>query len=268
MNYKLLNKIVDYIEDNLTSDIDLKLLAKELGLNTFIMERVFSIVSNISIKEYIRKRRLSLAYEEIKSTNNKIIDIALKYGYDSSISFARSFKKEFNVAPNKVRKDKNNVYKTFLKINFNYDYPYSDVSSFTVEKIEDFNLYVDEISSFTLDDLHYKIRKLYEKIKDDKTYDFLNGNERYAVFYFKNKKYYYALGSKRKDDNKSKIKIDKEKYAIFKTNSLNQKDILKTYDFINKIWKNSSKFKIINNLNIEEYKDGSCYIYVPIKNDF
>lgn len=66
MNYKLLNKIVDYIEDNLTSDIDLKLLAKELGLNTFIMERVFSIVSNISIKEYIRKRRLSLAYEEIK----------------------------------------------------------------------------------------------------------------------------------------------------------------------------------------------------------
>ena len=58
MNYKLLNKIVDYIEDNLTSDIDLKLLAKELGLNTFIMERVFSIVSNISIKEYIRKRRL------------------------------------------------------------------------------------------------------------------------------------------------------------------------------------------------------------------
>ena len=41
MNYKLLNKIVDYIEDNLTSDIDLKLLAKELGLNTFIMERVY-----------------------------------------------------------------------------------------------------------------------------------------------------------------------------------------------------------------------------------
>lgn len=65
MNYKLLNKIVDYIEDNLTSDIDLKLLAKELGLNTFIMERVFSIVSNISIKEYIRKRRLSLAYDFI-----------------------------------------------------------------------------------------------------------------------------------------------------------------------------------------------------------
>ena len=106
MNYKLLNKIVDYIESNLTEKIDLKYLAKKLGLNMFIMERVFSIITNTSIKEYIRKRRLSLAYEEIKNTDNKIIDVAVKYGYESSVSFARSFKREFNVAPSKIRKDK------------------------------------------------------------------------------------------------------------------------------------------------------------------
>ena len=50
MNYELLNKIVDYIESNLTEKIDLKYLAKKLGLNMFIMERVFSIVTNNSIK--------------------------------------------------------------------------------------------------------------------------------------------------------------------------------------------------------------------------
>ena len=93
MNYELLNKIIDYLEDNLTNDIDIKKLAKSLGLNDFIMQRVFSIVTGITITEYIRKRRLSLAFEELKLTDNKVIDIAFKYGYDSSISFSRSFKK-------------------------------------------------------------------------------------------------------------------------------------------------------------------------------
>lgn len=49
------------------------------------MQRVFSIVTGITISEYVRKRRLSLAYEELKLSNDKIIDIAIKYGYESSI---------------------------------------------------------------------------------------------------------------------------------------------------------------------------------------
>ena len=93
MNYELLNKIIEYLENDLTNEINVKKLSKQLGLNDFIMQRVFSIVTGITITEYIRKRRLSLAFEELKRSNNKIIDIALKYGYDSSISFARSFKK-------------------------------------------------------------------------------------------------------------------------------------------------------------------------------
>ena len=139
MNYELLNKIVDYIESNLTEKIDLKYLAKKLGLNMFIMERVFSIVTNTSIKEYIRKRRLSLAYEEIKSTDNKIIDVAVKYGYESSVSFARSFKREFNVAPSKVRKDKSSVYKMFPKIDISYNFSYDNIVKFSIKNIKTFN---------------------------------------------------------------------------------------------------------------------------------
>lgn len=56
MNYELLNKIIDYLEENLTNDINTKNLAKSLGLNDFIMQRVFSIITNITITEYVRKR--------------------------------------------------------------------------------------------------------------------------------------------------------------------------------------------------------------------
>ncbi|HIU40896.1 MAG TPA: helix-turn-helix transcriptional regulator [Candidatus Aphodocola excrementigallinarum] len=56
MNYELLNKIIDYLEENLTNDINTKNLAKSLGLNDFIMQRVFSIITNITITEYARKR--------------------------------------------------------------------------------------------------------------------------------------------------------------------------------------------------------------------
>ena len=79
MNYELLNNIIEYIEQNLTEKINYKKIAKKFGLNDFIMQRVFSIITGISIFEYVRKRRLSLAYEELKLTDKKIIDIALKY---------------------------------------------------------------------------------------------------------------------------------------------------------------------------------------------
>ena len=168
MNYELLNKIVDYIESNLTEKIDLKYLAKKLGLNMFIMERVFSIVTNTSIKEYIRKRRLSLAYEEIKSTDNKIIDVAVKYGYESSVSFARSFKREFNVAPSKVRKDKSSVYKMFPKIDFSYNFSYDNIVKFSIKNIKTFNVYGNTVFAKNLEDFHYKIRILYKELKENK----------------------------------------------------------------------------------------------------
>ena len=106
MNYKLLNEMIDHIENHLTDEIKYKDLAKIVGINDFILQRVFTFVSGISISEYIRKRRLSKAYEDLKLTNDKVIDIALKYGYDSYISFSRAFKKEFNQTPTIVRKDK------------------------------------------------------------------------------------------------------------------------------------------------------------------
>ena len=108
---------------------------------------------------------------------------------------------------------------------------------------------------------------LYKELKENKSYDMYNENERYAISYFKNGEYHYLLGSKKRIKESDVLKIKDGKYAIFEVGSLKQKDIIKTYDFINKIWNNSSRINIISKLKIEVYKNDNCFIYVPIKKE-
>ena len=67
MNYKVLNEMVKYIENHLDEEIDFDKLCKITGMNIFILERIFNFLTGITLKEYIKKRRLSAAFEEIKN---------------------------------------------------------------------------------------------------------------------------------------------------------------------------------------------------------
>ena len=117
-NINRLNALINYIEDNLDNPIEYKNLAKILCVNEYTLHRIFYFVANISLAEYIRKRRLSKAFEELKTTNIKVIDLALKYQYDSSTSFSRAFKSMFGITPSQCKDDKMQ-YKQFPIIKFN-----------------------------------------------------------------------------------------------------------------------------------------------------
>lgn len=264
MNYELLNKIIDYLENNLTNQINTKKLAKKLGLNDFIMQRVFSIVTNITITEYIRKRRLSLAYEDIKLTNDKIIDIALKYGYDSHISFTRSFKNEFGITPSNLRKVKEGSYKIFPRIKFGSEFESKNIINYKIKNLNEFTIYGKKVSAKTFDDLHYKIRELYKEIKNDGTYDIFSKNGRYALTYDKGDLHNYMVGSTLINDKYYKYKVLKGEYAVFEVGSKKQKDIIKTIEFINEIWYYSSKLEVRDDPYIEYYTNDNCLIYVPL----
>lgn len=86
-----LNMVIDYIEKHLTEDIDQAQIAKIACCSYYDVGRIFSLIAGISISDYIRKRRLTLAGAELKYDGEKVIDVALKYRYDSPISFARAF---------------------------------------------------------------------------------------------------------------------------------------------------------------------------------
>ena len=100
-----MQKAIDYIEANLTGEIDYEKVAAENFSSKYHFQRVFSILCGYTLGEYIRLRRLSLAGAELAGGKEKVIDIALKYGYDSPDSFAKAFQKFHGIAPSKARAD-------------------------------------------------------------------------------------------------------------------------------------------------------------------
>jgi AraC family transcriptional regulator len=98
-----MNRAIDYIENNLTGDIDLDVASRYVGCSLWEFQRIFSFMAYVSVGEYIRRRRLALAAADVLSSEDKIIDIALRYGYDSPASFSRAFSQLFGVAPSRAR---------------------------------------------------------------------------------------------------------------------------------------------------------------------
>ncbi|UFU00098.1 AraC family transcriptional regulator [Radiobacillus kanasensis] len=100
-----MNKAMNYIEENLTGEIDFKEVAKIALCSEYHFKRMFSFLAGVTLSEYIRRRRLSLAAFDLRQENAKVIDVAVKYGYHSPDSFARAFQQLHGVSPSEVRKD-------------------------------------------------------------------------------------------------------------------------------------------------------------------
>lgn len=98
-----IHRALDYIENNLDNEIDLSYAAKLAFCSLNDFSNMFSVATGISLSEYIRRRRLSLAALEIQNTDVKVIDIALKYGYSSPTAFTRAFQKQHRVSPQYAR---------------------------------------------------------------------------------------------------------------------------------------------------------------------
>ena len=112
-----LNIVVEYIEENLKNDINLEEMAKKACFSQWYLQRIFMSITDISLSEYIRRRKLTSAAFDLQNKNERIIDVALRYGYQSPDSFTRAFKKLHDVTPSKVR-DEGVMLKAFPPIKF------------------------------------------------------------------------------------------------------------------------------------------------------
>jgi len=98
-----MSKALDYVEDNLAGEIDYKEAAKLACCSTYHFQRMFMVVMEITLSEYIRRRRLTLAATELISGNSKVIDIGMKYGYESPDAFTRAFRNLHGITPQAAR---------------------------------------------------------------------------------------------------------------------------------------------------------------------
>ena len=96
---------IHYIENHLTDELRIEEIAAAACMSKFHFQRLFSMLTGYTVSEYIRNRRLTVAAQELIHTRAKVIDVAMKYGYDSPESFTKAFQRIHGITPSAVRKD-------------------------------------------------------------------------------------------------------------------------------------------------------------------
>lgn len=128
-----LSEAIDYIERNLEGEISYEEAAKIACCSTYYFQRMFSYVAGISLSEYIRRRRMTQAAFEIQTTDIKILEVALKYGYTSPTSFNRAFQNVHGISPI-YAKAKGSVLNAYPPIKFSVNIIGGNIMPYRVEE--------------------------------------------------------------------------------------------------------------------------------------
>jgi AraC family transcriptional regulator len=104
-----INEVIDYTENNLLEEIDKKKISEIVACPYSVFQRSFVQITGITLGEYIGQRKMTKAAFDVLNSDEKIIDIALKYGYESADAFTVAFKKHHGVSPSVVRKPEVNL---------------------------------------------------------------------------------------------------------------------------------------------------------------
>ncbi len=101
--WEAIQKTLDYIEEHIAEDIKIEELAETASLSLFYYQRLFSRLVKRPVREYIKLRRLAIVLEALQNKNNRILDIALEYGFGSHETFTRAFKEVYGMTPEQYR---------------------------------------------------------------------------------------------------------------------------------------------------------------------
>ena len=186
--FERMNNALDYIENNLDNDIDLNEIAKIACQSVSNFQRMFSIIADIPLSVYIRRRRLTLAALELQNTNIKIIDLALKYGYDSPEAFTRAFNVIHGVAPSLAR-EKGIRLKAYPRIYFLLTVKGVIAMDYRLEKREAFKVYGLE-DVYTFENIENEKGRSIPQVWQDlcKNKKFRGGVRKWAILVYKDVK--------------------------------------------------------------------------------
>ena len=133
-----LNKSIEYIEDNLDGEINYEEAAKLACCSCYHYQRMFSYIAGVTLSEYIRNRRMTKAAIDLQN-GEKVMDVSLKYGYESPTSFNRAFKKVHEVSPSMAQK-KGTFLKSYSPISFKLTIKGVEEMKYRIEKKEAFRV--------------------------------------------------------------------------------------------------------------------------------
>ncbi len=171
MDYlKGMNHAIDYIESNLDGEIDYSTVAKLACCSISCFQRMFSYIADIHLSEYIRRRRMTLAAFELQSTNVKVIDLAVKYGYESPDSFSRAFLNVHGVIPSVARNTGKSL-KAYPRITFHISIKGDAEMNYRIEKKEAFRIAGIKKHFHAPEDDPGAVDKFWKEVFENGTYE-------------------------------------------------------------------------------------------------
>jgi len=169
-----MNNAMEYIESNLADDISYDRIAQLACCSTYHFQRMFPFITGVSLSEYIRRRRLTLAAFELRTTDAKVIDVAMKYGYDSPEAFARAFKNLHGIIPISAR-DKGVSLKAYPRMTFHISIKGDVEMNYRIEQRGSFEMFgvyglinTDQKTAFS------EVPQFRKKCDDDGSVDIMN----------------------------------------------------------------------------------------------
>lgn len=130
---------IEYIEEHITDDLTADEVSNQVYMSSFYFQKGFSMLCGYTVMEYIRKRRLALAGGELATTNAKVLDVAVKYGYDSPDSFTKAFTRFHGISPVMVRKE-NVMIKAFAPLQLEISLKGGYLMNYKIEKKDNFTV--------------------------------------------------------------------------------------------------------------------------------
>ncbi len=284
---KDINNAIEYIEDNLGSNISIDEIAKVAFTSRYHFQRMFHALTGVTLTEYIRNRRITLAGEELSSKDVKIIDVAAKYGYESPDAFTKAFQRLHGSTPSMIKKG-NARLKSFPKLSFQISIKGECEINYRIVKQDEFKFFgVDFLTTLIDNALYKEIPEFCDKIWEDGTHLKINEflgyskmNMLYGIHYdFKedgSRKYMMGWKVPDKDiPNEYKIvNIPSCTWAVFdgRGDNLNTLAIADLWRLIYSEWFPSSGFEQIEGPCIEkyfwdddQYINYSCELWIPVK---
>ncbi len=199
---KRMNEAISYIEESLDQEIDYNQVAKIACCSTFHFGRIFAFASDMTLGEYIRQRRLSMAALDLINTSDKVIDIALKYGYNSPTAFTRAFINMHGITPSAAREN-GVLLKSFPRITFQMSIKGGKEMNYKIEEKPRMRFIGKKEAVNAMGGQNFlRIPQIWQEVCEDGTYDKIialsNGNPTGALGIcanFRDKEFDYFIAS-------------------------------------------------------------------------
>lgn len=291
---KRMTIVLDYIEENITNEIEYEEIAQKIYCSSFDFHRMFSFICGISVSEYIRRRRLTLAALEFANKDVKVINVAFKYGYSSPVSFAKAFRKLHGISPSMAFRYKDKL-KAYPKMSLQIQIRGDNEMEYRIEKKTELKFFGYEAIISNIDEEEYyenpgmfwqelQNTNKFDKIINDTGYsehqEFKELCRVHAIMNYKetpSNTFSYMIGAflteKSKVDGYTQVTLPETTYAIFPSPKFKWDEIGKVISKMNeriyKEWFPTTNYEKANNAELEIYggTEEAAYIelWIPIK---